>query len=365
MGEEEKDIFLYLQIQFMQVFNKVSRNDDESMASELHTISVDEDEEQIELSSYQQEIFSMQTNIKVDKGMDADNLNVVVNGFPMEKDVYAYDSQTGDLVVAVSPASVNSIEVTEDENALSDELLEFMEKSEAALGLSSGAGMPSKTSVKVDSLDDIPTEGCGGTSDGTDASNFIAALLNNTDTTWYNSVAMNNPFTVHFAQTSDAVEFAAFLKQIGDVGAACAHVHAPLEGFGDNNYQSYMPPGLDFGAGKIYVRVLDRQDNKPERGKATGYIVLGFVTRKAGGQSGNAAIRIDYEAEVKDAVDPIYLYMFKKSVEDVPKIGGATLNGAEYEMLFYSKQHFSSAENAVKKGSQTARFDTNRIWHSS
>ena len=394
MGEEEKDIFLYLQIQFMQVFNKVSRNDDESMASELHTISVDEDEEQIELSSYQQEIFSMQTNIKVDKGMDADNLNVVVNGFPMEKDVYAYDSQTGDLVVAVSPASVNSIEVTEDENALSDELLEFMEKSEAALGLSSGAGMPSKTSVKVDSLDDIPTEGWGGiipvgltytfdtgansnmenvwiswsgggTSDGTDASNFIAALLNNTDTTWYNSVAMNNPFTVHFAQTSDAVEFAAFLKQIGDVGAACAHVHAPLEGFGDNNYQSYMPPGLDFGAGKIYVRVLDRQDNKPERGKATGYIVLGFVTRKAGGQSGNAAIRIDYEAEVKDAVDPIYLYMFKKSVEDVPKIGSATLNGAEYEMLFYSKQHFGSAENAVKKGSQTARFDTNRIWHSS
>lgn len=145
----------------------------------------------------------------------------------------------------------------------------------------------------------------------------------------------------------------------------CAHVHAPLEGFGDNNYQSYMPPGLDFGAGKIYVRVLDRQDNKPERGKATGYIVLGFVTRGAGGQSGNAAIRIDYEAEVKDAVDPIYLYMFKKSVEDVPKIGGATLNGAEYEMLFYSKQHFSSAENAVKKGSQTVRFDTNRIWHSS
>ena len=395
MGEEGKDIFLYLQIQFMQVFNKISRSDDESMTSELHTISVDEDKEQVELSSYSQEIFSLQTSINVEKGMDAENLNVVVNGFPMKKDAYAYNPETGELVVAVSPASVNSIEVTEDENALSDELLEFMEKSEAALGLSSGAGMPSRTSVKVDSLDDVPTEGWGGiipvgltytfdtgansnmenvwiswsgggTSDGTDASNFIAALLNNTDTTWYNSVAMNNPFTVHFAQTSDAVEFAAFLKQIGDVGAACAHVHAPLEGFGYDYGDSVdIPAGMGEKDGKIYVRVLDRQDNKPERGKATGYIVLGFVTRKAGGQSRNAAIRIDYEAEVKDAVDPIYLYMFKKSGEDVPKIGGATLNGAEYEMLFYSKQHFSSAENAVKKGSQTARFDTNRIWHSS
>ena len=395
MGEEGKDIFLYLQIQFMQVFNKISRSDDESMTSELHTISVDEDKEQVELSSYSQEIFSLQTSINVEKGMDAENLNVVVNGFPMKKDAYAYNPETGELVVAVSPASVNSIEVTEDENALSDELLEFMEKSEAALGLSSGAGMPSRTSVKVDSLDDVPTEGWGGiipvgltytfdtgansnmenvwiswsgggTSDGTDASNFIAALLNNTDTTWYNSVAMNNPFTVHFAQTSNAVEFAAFLKQIGDVGAACAHVHAPLEGFGYDYGDSVdIPAGMGEKDGKIYVRVLDRQDNKPERGKATGYIVLGFVTRKAGGQSRNAAIRIDYEAEVKDAVDPIYLYMFKKSGEDVPKIGGATLNGAEYEMLFYSKQHFSSAENAVKKGSQTARFDTNRIWHSS
>lgn len=338
----------------------------------------------------------MQTEVTVDKGMDADNLNVVVNGFPMEKDVYAYDSQTGDLVVAVSPASVNSIEVTEDESTLSDEILELMEKPEAGPptlpGLSSGAGMPARTSVTLDSIDEVPTEGWGGIvpvnlkytfGDGSndnlenvwiswDGNNetqnmidFMNAIINNLDTTWYNSVSQNSPFTVCFETVPDEIEFSSFLKQIGYVGAACVHVTVPVEGFGYDYGDSVdIPAGLGEKDGKIYVRVLDRQDNKPERGKATGYIVLGFVTRKAGGQSGNAAIRIDYEAEVKDAVDPIYLYMFKKSVEDVPKIGGAALNGAEYEMLFYSNQHFSSAENAVKKGSQAVRFDTDRIWHS-
>lgn len=160
MGEEGKDMFLYLQIQFMQVFNKINRNDDESMTSELHTISVDEDKEQVELSSYSQEIFSLQTSINVEKGMDAENLNVVVNGFPMKKDAYAYNPETGELVVDTSSASVNSIEVTENESALSDELLDFMEKSEAVI-LNSGAGMPAKKKITVDSMDDIPTEGWG------------------------------------------------------------------------------------------------------------------------------------------------------------------------------------------------------------
>ena len=42
--------------QFMQVFNKVSKNSDESMASEVHMVSVDEKKEEIELSSSEQKI---------------------------------------------------------------------------------------------------------------------------------------------------------------------------------------------------------------------------------------------------------------------------------------------------------------------
>lgn len=130
-GDSGKDILMNLQIQFMQVYHKASRNNEESMTSELHTVSVNEDEEQIELSSYSQDIFSMQTDIQVDKNMDADNLNVLVNGFPASEDTYVYDPETGDLSIDISPASVNSIEVTEGDSTLSDELLDFMEKTEA------------------------------------------------------------------------------------------------------------------------------------------------------------------------------------------------------------------------------------------
>lgn len=132
--EKEKDIFLYLQIQFMQVFNHKSRKNDGSipdgMTSGVNSISVDEEEEQIELSSYNQEIFAMQTDIQVDKGMDPDNLNVLVNGLPADKDAYTYDPETGDMTIQGSPASITSVEVTEGESSLSDELLDFIYKTD-------------------------------------------------------------------------------------------------------------------------------------------------------------------------------------------------------------------------------------------
>lgn len=73
--------FMDIQIQFMQVFNKVSRNSEEPMTSEVHMVSVDEKEEQIELSSSEQKIFSMQTEVTVDKGMDKDALFLLFKNF--------------------------------------------------------------------------------------------------------------------------------------------------------------------------------------------------------------------------------------------------------------------------------------------
>ena len=132
--EKDKDIFLYLQIQFMQVFNHKGRKNDGSipdgMTSGVNSISVDEEEEQIELSSYNQEIFAMQTDIQADKGMDPDNLNVLVNGLPADKDAYTYDPETGEMTIEGSPASITSVEVTEGENSLSDELLDFIDKTD-------------------------------------------------------------------------------------------------------------------------------------------------------------------------------------------------------------------------------------------
>lgn len=389
-GDSGKDILMNLQIQFMQVYHKASRNNEESMTSELHTVSVNEDEEQIELSSYSQDIFSMQTDIQVDKNMDADNLNVLVNGFPASEDTYVYDPETGDLSIDISPASVNSIEVTEGDSTLSDELLDFMEKTEANTTVhpnqwaTSGAGMTSRTTLQLESIDDVPPDGWGGTlpirviyhhgdynntnltntwiswldrgSENADAAAFINALLNNTDFEVSNGVNQNSPFEVDFSSYSDQAEFAAFLKQLGTVGASCAHVSVPLEGFSDYNEGSGGVTDMAPGIGNIFVRVLDRQDENPQNGKVKGYIVLGFVTRESGEQTGNAAIRIDYEAENKESKDPIYLYMFKKATPGIQKITGATLTGAEYTVKFYYRQHYDSVDTAIKKGHETATF---------
>lgn len=133
-GEENKEILIYLQVQFMQVFNHKGRKNDGSipdgMTSGVNSISVDEEEGQIELSSYNQEIFAMQTDIQVEKGMDSENLNVLVNGLPADKDVYTYDPKTGNMTIQGSPASMTSVEVTEGESSLSDELLDFIDKTD-------------------------------------------------------------------------------------------------------------------------------------------------------------------------------------------------------------------------------------------
>ena len=64
-NEKDKEIILYLQVQFMQVFNHKGRKSDsltpDGMTSGVNSISVDEGDGQIELSSYNQEIFAMQT----------------------------------------------------------------------------------------------------------------------------------------------------------------------------------------------------------------------------------------------------------------------------------------------------------------
>ena len=108
-------------------------------------VSVDEKKEEIELSSSEQKIFSLKTDVTVDKGMDPENLNVLVNGLPTSKDAYTYDPETGKLSMEVSPSAVTSVEVTEGRESLSDELLDFMEKSDAAgidLGNMSGSQLP-------------------------------------------------------------------------------------------------------------------------------------------------------------------------------------------------------------------------------
>ena len=387
--EEGKDIIMHLQIQFMQVFNKTNRNNDESMTSELHTISVDEKEEEIELSSYNQEIFSLETDITVDKGMDANNLNVQVNGIPVPEGQYQYNPETGDMTIAISPASVNSVEVTEGEGTLSDELLDFMEESNA----DPFSEMNLYQSIEVEGPQNIPevgdiikgktdmnydNAGSAGWITGPSVYNGKIDFSGNVDA-WVRTIlgidGVRDPggssesdiyfnFTMSNweALTPEETElYKPLFSQINSFNAVCGHITSSVV----NDIKTLLGDEGWSGAGAhtfVAIRVLDKQEQNLNDGWITGHIVLGFISAIAGagggfnGQVGNAAIKIEYKYRGTNTYDPLYLYMFKKSTEGMPAIKDATLAGAEYEMLFFYKQDFNSAEEAVKKGSQTARF---------
>jgi len=151
MDENGTNIFMKLQVQFMQVLNKRSRSIE--MESEVHALSVDEDNETIELQSSTQNILTLETVVDVATGMNADNLNVFVNGVLIPETMYTYDSENGKLTIYMSSASVVSVEVSEGEETLSDKLIEFMTDEVKAY---TAETMETGKVVNVESENDVP-----------------------------------------------------------------------------------------------------------------------------------------------------------------------------------------------------------------
>ena len=383
--EEGKDVIMDLQIQFMQVHNKLSRNDDESMTSALHTISVDEKEEEIELTSYDQEIFSLQTDIKVEKGMDGENLNVQVNGMPVPEGQYKYNPETGDMEIAISPASVNSVEVTEGEKTLSDELLDFMEES----GADPFSEMNLYQSIEVESSENIPevgdvikgktdmnydNAGSAGWISGPSVYNGKIDFSGNVDA-WVKTIlgleGVRDPggsgeddIYFNFTMTNwealspeETEKYKPLFSQINSFNAVCGHITSAVS----NDIKTLLGDESWSGAGAhtfVAIRVLDKQDL--DDGWITGYLVLGFISAIAGanssfnGQVGNAAIKIEYKYKKTNVTDPFYFYLYKKGA-DGEKVNVATLRDAQFEVQYY-EEGFNSPESAYKDGRLAATF---------
>ena len=409
--EPDKDIFMNLQVQFMQVFNKVSKNSDESMASEVHMVSVDEKKEEIELSSSEQKIFSLKTDVTVDKGMDPENLNVLVNGLPTSKDAYTYDPETGKLSMEVSPSAVTSVEVTEGRESLSDELLDFMEKSDAAgidLGNMSGSQLPEShpylpsdqppiyLSEPVD-LDGMPSlrnvmygttsmkyyaKGSAAlagsnitmlyTGTGTNADSVATNIMN-----YVNGGAATNfayipeegagssstcPFFVNlgdFTRTSadgipmtddESMTINELIKQFGALGELqmyCAHIKTPAIGEHGGGNNEF--------AGKIAIRLLEEyhEDNTQS---TDGFLIFGLYTQHMTQttQMGSGVLKVKYKFGKNPLSDPFYFYLYKKGA-DGEKIESATLRDAQFEVQYYDKG-FNSPESAYKNGNLIASF---------
>ena len=410
--EGAQNILLNLQVQFMQVFNKIGRgageSETEDMTSQVHSISVDEFKEEVELSAYDQKIFSLQTNIQVDKGMDPDNLNVLVNGLPVDGAAYTYDPDTGDMTIERSPASINSIEVTEGKSNLSDELLNLIDEAEAVDGVFSFSDMESKMELpepvdeEVIEILEKPLFGTttsyyypGESSQLLEAipGSIITNVFTPYDTKMQDSLtrllnyvngspgASSESYASMHESVTDAVFFLnlgnfsaggtidggsaqnpsgitdeekgkvnQLIQQLGDLGYLqlyCTHINTPALGEDGRNNAIH---GME-ETGPIAIRILDDQHDANG-----GHFVLGIYTARMTltRQMGGGLIKVNYKLGGTPSNDPFYFYLYKKGA-DGDKVDVATLRDAQFEVQYYDKG-FNSPESAYKNGNLIASF---------
>ncbi|MCD7865605.1 MAG: BspA family leucine-rich repeat surface protein [Clostridiales bacterium] len=131
-GEQE---ILYLQVQLMQLISM-----DEDTATT--TVTVDDGDDILSSTEQKTTFFDTETTVTVDEGLTI--ASVSVDGAPLSEDYYTYDSESGELTIAQSPTSVQSVSVTvSDENSgLLDKLLSaadsvFTETAQAYTAISS------------------------------------------------------------------------------------------------------------------------------------------------------------------------------------------------------------------------------------
>ena len=166
------------QIQFMQVLTDIStpmeksnETDDASgMYSEVSTINVDREGNSINVDTQNVDIFSCETDTYVEPDMEKENMDVFVNGTPIDEDSYSYEPDTGKLTIAQSSASIISIEACEKETSIKEQVLDVI--SEKA------NGEPSK----YDSMISVVTE---------------PVIINNPDKMPKNKDSMYKPFKVY------------------------------------------------------------------------------------------------------------------------------------------------------------------------
>ncbi|MCM1233301.1 MAG: VaFE repeat-containing surface-anchored protein [Ruminococcus flavefaciens] len=387
-AEEENGIQLMsLQVQFMQVYNpdssgNVSSEDIPELESDTYTVDIDEDNSTIDVDSDKQSVFALETVATVDKGLDENNLNVMVNGILVPEDVYEYDSETGKLTIEMSSASVFSIEVTEKEKTLSDHILSLTAdevRADRFDDMKSYGKTVSLTAKDFDTAKEhIPKKGelmklkakvtypkgakAGYNPDGvynpwdgsgtyTAAVKKLAKVLQGesgvgnvkpykTKLTWYTLHA--NLKHYKSANSDTWTQYNKFLKQI-DIQLPCAHLGSSIIG-GHHNGTRLVQDG------RVNLRVVESKTTTNKADVKAGYVVFAILTTELNTQSGIGLFKMkwDWEGGGTEKVDPMRLRLYKvvKHGQEDKTISDATLSGAEFTVVFYEDAHVISARHA-------------------
>ncbi|MCD8110153.1 MAG: BspA family leucine-rich repeat surface protein [Clostridiales bacterium] len=132
LNDAGEQVLLYLQVQLMQLM-------DLGEDTKTVTVSVDDGNEFLSTSKQEVDFYDTETAVTLDAGLSI--TSVAVDGTPLAEDYYSYDTDSGELRIAQSPTSVQSVSVTVDTEGggLLDRLLSAVDSAvtETAYALSS------------------------------------------------------------------------------------------------------------------------------------------------------------------------------------------------------------------------------------
>ncbi len=119
LNEQGEQILLNVQVQLMQ---QISYEDPESDV----ITSVSDDEELVSISTTTSSVFDVETVVQAEPGLEEENMEVAVNGVPIQEEYYAYDSESGALSLNQSPAMIQSVSVMTEPEHLAEKAADFL-----------------------------------------------------------------------------------------------------------------------------------------------------------------------------------------------------------------------------------------------
>ncbi|MCC8080952.1 MAG: hypothetical protein LIO80_02885, partial [Lachnospiraceae bacterium] len=108
VNDAGEQVLLYLQVQLMQLM-------DLGEDTKTVTVSVDDGEEFLSSTEQEVDFYDTVTTVTVGEGLTI--VSVAADGTPFAEDYYSYDSASGELTIAQSPTSVQSVSVTVDKES--------------------------------------------------------------------------------------------------------------------------------------------------------------------------------------------------------------------------------------------------------
>lgn len=119
LSENETNKFYELQVQVLQV---ISPKADDVMKAASSVAVTTEEKRTVTQDVEAVGVFEMETTVETQAGLPQDEMVVSVNGIPLDEESYEYNSRRGEITIAQSSASVQSVSIEVEEKGIADKI---------------------------------------------------------------------------------------------------------------------------------------------------------------------------------------------------------------------------------------------------